>query len=76
MIQAMPESQAASAGKSAPNCLTCRHFYVTWERAYPRGCKVFGLKSKRLPSLVLFESTGYHCPVYEVAPGHRGSPEK
>ncbi|MFP4012273.1 MAG: hypothetical protein ACLFUM_11260 [Spirochaetaceae bacterium] len=48
-----------------PNCLKCRHFYVTWDPRFPRGCAVFGVKTQRLPSLVVYESTGMHCPRFE-----------
>ena len=54
--------------KKAPNCLKCRHFHVTWDPAFPRGCRVFGIKSKRMPSLVVKENTGHHCPSFERSP--------
>ncbi|HOX13535.1 MAG TPA: hypothetical protein P5313_04275 [Spirochaetia bacterium] len=50
----------------APNCLACRHFIVTWEPAYPRGCEVFGIKSRNLPSAEVFAATGLHCPAFEA----------
>ncbi|MFP4373824.1 MAG: hypothetical protein ACLFPO_05820 [Spirochaetaceae bacterium] len=49
----------------APNCLRCRHFFVTWDPRFPRGCRVFGVKTQRLPSRVVYESTGRHCPRFE-----------
>jgi len=49
----------------APNCLRCRHFFVTWDARFPRGCRVFGVKTHRLPSQVVYESTGRHCPRFE-----------
>lgn len=48
----------------APNCLKCEHFFVTWEPSHPRACKVFGIKSRRLPSLLVKETTGHHCPAF------------
>ncbi|TVQ17641.1 MAG: hypothetical protein EA382_18570 [Spirochaetaceae bacterium] len=55
-------------GNRAPNCLKCEHFHVTWDPKFPRGCRVFGVKSPRMPSLVVFESTGRHCPAFSQAP--------
>ena len=55
----------------APNCLQCRHFIVTWDARFPRGCRVFGVKSRKLPSLVVFENTGRHCPTFEPTDAHR-----
>ena len=52
----------------APNCLACKHFIVTWEPDYPRGCGVFGIKTRNLPSLEVFAATGKHCPAFEPIP--------
>jgi len=38
---------------------------VTWEPAYPRGCEVFGIKTRNLPSAEVFAATGTHCPAFE-----------
>ncbi len=51
----------------APNCLACRHFLVTWEPEWPRGCRVFGIKTRGLPSAEVFAATGTHCPAFEPA---------
>lgn len=53
----------------APDCLKCLHFRVTWEPQFPRSCEVFGIKSRRLPSLEVFGATGRHCPAFELKPG-------
>ena len=49
----------------APNCLECSHFLVTWEPDFPRGCKVFGIKTPNMPSAEVFAATGTHCPAFE-----------
>lgn len=64
---AMPDGRPPQA---APNCLKCRHFVVTWNRRFPRACRAFGIQTPRMPSVVVFEQTGYHCPAFEPAPGH------
>lgn len=48
------------------NCIKCKNFYVTWDKNYPRGCKLYGFKSFRLPSVLVLESTGAVCKNYEV----------
>ena len=48
----------------APDCLKCEYFNVTWDRNFPRGCKVFGVKGKMLPSIAVFRATGQHCPSF------------
>ncbi|MDR2494681.1 MAG: hypothetical protein LBD24_05595 [Spirochaetaceae bacterium] len=49
----------------APDCITCRYFKVTWEPAYPRSCRLFGIKSRALPSIEVFRATGRHCPSFQ-----------
>jgi hypothetical protein len=53
---------------TAPNCLKCRHFYVSWDPKFPRACALFGVKSRQLPSHAVFEANGHHCPAFEKSP--------
>lgn len=53
----------------APNCLACRHFYVTWDPDFPRGCRQFEIKTSRLPSHEVFAASGAHCPAFERKSG-------
>ncbi|MGX1901285.1 uracil-DNA glycosylase [Thermolongibacillus altinsuensis] len=43
------------------NCYKCQHFYVTWDRHFPKGCRAFGFKSAAMPSLVVKQSSGSEC---------------
>ncbi|TFG62121.1 MAG: hypothetical protein E4H36_08745 [Spirochaetales bacterium] len=52
----------------APNCLKCVYFRVTYDPAYPRGCRVFAVKSRDLPSMEVFKATGHHCPSFVLSP--------
>ncbi|MCL2108561.1 MAG: uracil-DNA glycosylase [Oscillospiraceae bacterium] len=47
------------------NCFQCKHFAVTWEPKYPKACNLFEFKSEKLPSLVIFHSTGTPCTGFE-----------
>lgn len=43
------------------DCFQCQHFYITWDANAPRGCKAFAFKTRRLPSEIVFESSGEEC---------------
>ena len=43
------------------NCLKCKHYMVTWDSRYPRGCKLFDFKGTIMPSIMVYKSTGAAC---------------
>lgn len=43
------------------NCYHCKFYYITWDKKFPRGCRFFGFKTHKLPSVVVFESSGKPC---------------
>jgi len=43
------------------NCYQCKHFYITWSKSFPKGCRFFGFKTYKLPSVSVFESSGELC---------------
>lgn len=47
------------------NCHQCIYFYVTWEPRHPNGCKFFGFKTKELPSMAVYKSSGSKCQAFE-----------
>ncbi len=47
------------------NCYHCQHFYITWEKSFPNGCKAYGFKSQRLPSALVFESSQQPCSYFQ-----------
>jgi hypothetical protein len=47
------------------NCMKCRHFYITWDPKFPRGCRAFGFKTQTLPSLSVLSSSGKPCLNFE-----------
>ncbi|OCC15142.1 uracil-DNA glycosylase [Dissulfuribacter thermophilus] len=49
-------------------CLTCKYYYITWDKFRPYGCKAFGFKSRKTPWLVVKESSGKDCTLYEPKP--------
>jgi len=51
------------------NCFKCKHFYVTWDKNFPRGCKAMGFKTKRIPSEDVYRSSGMDCLNFEKKEG-------
>ncbi len=47
-------------------CQKCVYYFVTWEPKSPHGCKVYGFKSKVIPSLVVKRSSGQDCGFYST----------
>ncbi|RKN84328.1 uracil-DNA glycosylase [Paenibacillus ginsengarvi] len=50
------------------NCMKCRHFYVTWDPKFPKGCKAYGFKTQGLPSQTVLASSGKPCYQFEEKP--------
>ncbi|MCM8526189.1 MAG: hypothetical protein NE327_06705 [Lentisphaeraceae bacterium] len=57
----------------APSCIKCVHYYVTYDTAYPRGCKLFEVKSRMMPTYAFLKSTGQHCPAFQLRPSKKPS---
>ncbi|MCL1828636.1 MAG: uracil-DNA glycosylase [Oscillospiraceae bacterium] len=43
------------------NCMKCKYFSVSWDPNFPRACKFYGFKSRSLPSVEVFNSSGADC---------------
>ena len=50
-----------SKNKNKPNCYNCKFYYVTWDEDFPYGCKALGFKTRKIPTEVVFESSGMRC---------------
>ncbi len=51
--------------EKAEECFNCKHFYVTWDEFFPRGCKALKFKSREIPSAVVKRSSGMECQMFE-----------
>ena len=61
-----PKSRSQkTAGPKGPDCLKCRHFFITWDNNNPRGCRFFGFKSQYYPSMLVRSSSGSPCQSFE-----------
>lgn len=47
------------------DCKKCKNYYITWDMQFPYGCKLFSIKSKQMPNIVIYQSLGKHCEAYE-----------
>lgn len=52
--------------KQRIDCIKCKYFYVTWDKEFPNGCKFFDFKSKQYPSVVVWQSSGDDCQVFDL----------
>ncbi len=53
------------------NCFECVHYHVTWDAAFPRGCRAMAFKGREMPSAVVLQSSGSECRMFEPKPGAR-----
>ncbi|MES0372199.1 MAG: uracil-DNA glycosylase [Mariprofundaceae bacterium] len=51
--------------QTRPECMRCRHYYVTWDPNFPYGCKAFGFKSRVMPCLEVYSASQHHCLKFE-----------
>jgi hypothetical protein len=51
--------------KKTVSCIRCRHYLVTWDARRPYGCRAHQFKSRRNPALVVFESSGIECQLFQ-----------
>jgi hypothetical protein len=47
-------------------CTRCIHYYVTWDKDFPYGCRAMGFKSKNASMVVVYQSSGMPCQRFEV----------
>ena len=47
------------------NCLKCKHYFSTYDPLTPRGCNLYGFRSKDFPSTVVKKESGSECQAFE-----------
>ncbi len=45
-------------------CQKCKHYFVTWEKQKPHGCKAYGFKSAQIPSAVVKNTSKIDCTFF------------
>ncbi len=48
------------------NCIKCKHFFVTYEPRRPYGCRAYGFKGAKMPSVIVYQSSGMECESFEL----------
>ncbi len=56
-------------GNGKVNCYKCKHFYITWDTHFPRGCRLLGFKSRSIPSEDVLRASGISCLSFEPKNG-------
>jgi hypothetical protein len=51
-------------------CKNCTNYYITWDKKFPHGCKLWGIKSMHMPSVVVYRSKGSTCEYYKKREGN------
>jgi hypothetical protein len=57
-------SSGSTEGRMQALCVHCRHYYVTWDRVFPHGCRAMGFKSRMPPALQVKEASGMGCQMF------------
>jgi len=47
------------------DCHKCAHYYITWEKEFPHGCKAMGFKSIQLPSILVRVNSNRECLLFK-----------
>jgi hypothetical protein len=55
------------------DCHQCEHYYVTWDKHFPHGCRAMKFKSKQIPGLVVFSSSEMDCQLFKEKKSRKGS---
>ena len=46
------------------NCMSCQHFYITYDQYFPYGCRGAGFKSRFMPSIEMIANSGMECQLF------------
>lgn len=49
-------------------CFACRHFFITYDAAFPYGCRAARFKSRLMPAEEMAASSGLECQFFEEKP--------
>lgn len=63
-----PASPPKQESQKHTDCRLCVHFFITWEKNCPYGCKAYGFKGPQIPSIVVKSSSGENCNFFRQRP--------
>lgn len=47
------------------DCFKCKHYFVTWDARYPKGCRLYDVKSTQMPWVIVASATKEGCVGFE-----------
>ncbi|GAB4126684.1 MAG: hypothetical protein Fur0015_00220 [Ignavibacteriales bacterium] len=47
------------------NCKSCVHYFITWDKKFPYGCRALSFKSNRMPSIDVKLNSKLDCLAYK-----------
>ena len=53
------------------DCHKCKHYYVTWDKEFPHGCKAMGFKSAQLPAIEVRVNSNRNCLLIQKKKEHK-----
>ncbi|MGB3211552.1 MAG: uracil-DNA glycosylase [Desulforhopalus sp.] len=62
-------------GVVSPNCLKCRHYFITHDPCCPYGCRAMAFKSRINPARMVYESSGIVCQLFAQKKQGRSDPD-
>lgn len=49
-----------------PNCIKCKHYFITFDQSAPKGCRIYKIKSTTMPSQIVKQANnGNDCLGFE-----------
>jgi hypothetical protein len=57
-------------------CLKCIHYFSTYNPQTPRGCRLYNIQTKGMPSTVIQQETGGYCHGYKSKEHFKDSKKK
>jgi len=66
-MQNMAQTPHQPAAGAQP-CPHCRHHFVTYDANMPHGCHLFGIRTRRMPNMVVRDESGQDCTQFEARP--------
>jgi hypothetical protein len=55
------------------NCFNCKHFYITFDKNAPKGCRKFQIKTMQMPNQIVKAASGHDCEGFENKPNKKPS---
>lgn len=57
----MSQADGSSKDTHLISCRNCRHYYITWDKNFPYGCRALNFKSKSMPAAAVRAASGIPC---------------